>query len=215
MTFRIFGGKGYYQMSDAHDVWDAMHEHTDPYSPERVSGPGSASEFWAYAEYGVSQYWHVGLGVGLLADDFEVCWYEPDQYFPGTHGGPELQAYCRALELCATRSLVPTEGWFRPYARLGAGYAWSSIDGTGQDISFGGNASAPILQASVGVDLSKLSFFDLTVELGVRYLRFSTEGIDVEGAPVSGMDAELSAYLADGTLDFSGYFYRVGFTFRH
>jgi hypothetical protein len=153
--------------------------------------------------------------VGLLADDFLVCWYVPSQYFPGTHCGPELKAECKAVELSATRLILSGARWVRPYARLGVGYAWSSVHGEGEDITFAGDVGAPLLQAAVGVDLTKLSFFDVTAEAGVRHLSFATDGVEVRGTPTSGMDTVLAAYLADGEVDFSGYFYRVGVTLRY
>jgi hypothetical protein len=213
-TIRFFIGEGNYDMADFWDTYQAMN-HMTPYPHETRRGPGKATEFSATFEFRAGEHWTIGLGGALLADDFLVCWDQPGGWFGGgLHCGPELKANCRTLQISVTHSLLWSRGWFRPYARFGVGRGWADIEGVGDSVTITADASGALFEASAGIDLTRLSGFDLTFEIGVRSLEVGVDDGESQGVASSGMDDEILRFLDGGSADFSGSFFRIGLTFR-
>jgi len=196
-------------MTDMKDTYDAMADASDSGVYAGSSGPGGGLEFEAGLTVRVARQWAVYVGATSLDDGIQFR-LAPDG---GTY---EAAASARGYTLTAgvVRYLTEHPSEPQPFARVAVGYGWLYLEGYADDLRYEGTAGAPVVEASIGVDLG-LWVFAIRAEGGLRFMRFSQQDVDVYAEGTTDMDAELARFLAEGTTDFSGGFIRAGFGVRY
>jgi len=205
--------RGFYLMTDMKDTYDAMADasgfgvHADSF------GPGGTWEFGAGLTVRVARQWAVYVGATLMKDD--ICLkLEDGGWFDAWQCDASVEAGGHTLTAGVVRYLTEHPSEPQPFARVAVGYGWLDLEGYADDLRYEGTAGAPMVEASIGVDLD-LWVFAIRFEGGLRFMRFSQHDVDVYAEGTTDMDEELARFLAEGTTDFSGGFIRAGFGVRY